>query len=339
MSARELSVEECAFGRAVAELGISGCHEEVARTFHAAGYRAALAVREESADIGLLRETLRLADKHITAIVNAPTDRERVKSAELIQGEIAWVLRSPCEVEELPGDGQRPEAPLTRAVSSCCEAWIEVKPSGYHCSTCGMTCGKVAPVVRDTEREHGHRLDRVSFLSGYIQAATLMLRGIVKPNNDGAITMAAERAWKATGADTEREHEPDQHDASAQVWEAEQCGRIAAEASEVLDNLLESLQRVDVEGQAGDVEDYDAALEEASDLLKRLGDPQQERLHALRAHQHAKVLAEALDQYRKDLDYPFAGALAERAAVDRLLAAVAPTLRALGYGPKEKTPC
>jgi hypothetical protein len=52
---------------------------------------------------------------------------------------------------------------------------------------------------------HGHQLDRVSFLSGYIQAATLMLRGIVKPDNDGAITTAAERAWKATGADTERE--------------------------------------------------------------------------------------------------------------------------------------
>jgi hypothetical protein len=54
----------------------------------------------------------------------------------------------------------------------------------------------------------GHKLDRVSFLSGYIQAATLMLRGIVKPDNDGAITMSAERAWKATGRDTEREHEP-----------------------------------------------------------------------------------------------------------------------------------
>lgn len=55
---------------------------------------------------------------------------------------------------ELPGDGQRQEAPLTRAVSACCEAWIDIKPGGYHCSACGMVCGKTAPVVRDTEREH-----------------------------------------------------------------------------------------------------------------------------------------------------------------------------------------
>jgi isopentenyldiphosphate isomerase len=42
----ELSVEERAFRRAVDELGISGSHEEVARTFHEAGYQAALAARE-----------------------------------------------------------------------------------------------------------------------------------------------------------------------------------------------------------------------------------------------------------------------------------------------------
>jgi|HubBroStandDraft_6_1064221.scaffolds.fasta_scaffold01839_16 hypothetical protein len=45
------------------------------------------------------------------------------------------------------------------------------------------------------------RLDRISFLSGYIQAASNALYGDLKPGNDAAIKTFAERAWKATGAE------------------------------------------------------------------------------------------------------------------------------------------
>jgi hypothetical protein len=129
-----------------------------------------------------------------------------------------------------------------------------------------------------------------------------------------------------------REHEPaDQYDTAANVWETEQCGRIAAEAAEVLDNLLESLQRVSIEGQTGDVEDFDAALDEARDLHKRLGDPQQEHLHALRAQQHAEVLAKALDQFFRGLRALGQLPPSVEDAVDALEENISPAMRALGH--------
>jgi hypothetical protein len=266
-------------------------------------------------DAGLIRLERDFTDEYLTVL----TDKGRAAVEAVVRGQL----------EKLPDDGQLVE----RLRKSIVALWHKTPPGStpelHDCL--GMTWAEYQawatgqrPVVRDTEPGDGQRLrNALMCLEG-------ALGDVDDSNNEAnreALAVAREQALVVL-RDTEREHEPaDQYDTAAKVWAAEQCGRVAAEAAEVLDNLLESLQRVGIEGQAGDVEDFDAALKEARDLHKRLGDPQQEHLHALRAHRHAEVLAKALDQFLR-CSPP------GRRLEQELKEQVEPTLQALGY-PKE----
>lgn len=110
-------------------------------------YRAALAAREPTDGNGLINDL----EANLKAFARVEDKRAGGWIARQL-GEVRELLAAP-RGEKLPGDDQRQEAPLERSVSSCCEAWIDVRPGDYHCSACGMTCEAVRPVVRDTERE------------------------------------------------------------------------------------------------------------------------------------------------------------------------------------------
>jgi hypothetical protein len=118
------AVEREAFGRAVADLGISGSHVGVASTFHHAGYRAALAAREE--------ET-REIDRAFYTVTARERDLER------------------CRSDRLERERDEYRARLIKALAQTGELSI------------GATLA-VERVVRDTEREHepaGTALDEV----------------------------------------------------------------------------------------------------------------------------------------------------------------------------------
>lgn len=55
------------------------------------------------------------------------------------------------------------------------------------------------------------------------------------------------------------------------------CQREAAPYREALDNLVEAATRINYDGEAGDVEDFDRARAEAADALSSFHSPTEDR--------------------------------------------------------------
>jgi hypothetical protein len=352
--ARELPVEE----RERIEAAYKRVHWSVpeGRPLFEAGYRAALAAREEPVapqvgpgedaarpyELCSLRYEVRRATEELDrAGVEKYDNRESTDSTDESVGP-EWSIQKRIELlaaERNRALATREDAPGERPVDS------DGRP-------------RIGD-LQDTEREQGHRLDRVSFLSGYIQAATLMLRGIVKPDNDGAITMAAERAWKATGADTEREHEPLREDlcerCGGRAWVSESklsdappirigpcrsCnadgaippplftgGHVAGEHEPAEDTQREWRAYGEQRGALAGQTTWTGPALKMGERLTVVP-----RSRAVTAEQHAEVLAKALDQFLHSSPIPCYA----YGSIQVLREAVEPTLQALGY-PKEET--